>query len=381
MIARWMPLRRSHMAVTLLGCGLILAAARGIAGDKDGFDPLSQPVAAPLSVMTYNVEGLPWPARINRRASLVHMANRLRALRAAGRQPHIVLLQEVFSDDARAMARSAGYAFMTFGPSADAPGDTRHDIVDSGSDPDRLRGEGIGKLLDSGLVILSDYPIGHVRSLTFGEACAGFDCLANKAAMAAEVELPGSDGPVTIVNLHLNARKASGVAIARANAAFARQARALGRFLEALDRAHPLIVAGDFNIGRSKKRQALIAKALHSRASGPPAEALSRCVAAAHSCPGGSMNDAIAANLRGKDRQFLLAGAHSRLALRAVSVPFGHEPDGMMLSDHVGYVGHFDVIAYDAAMPLKNRNGYHVKLAGVDPMDQDDENRSAVTRS
>ncbi len=73
------------MAITLLGCGLNLTAARGIAGDMDAFDPLSQPVAAPLSVMTYKVEGLPWPARINRRASLLHIANRLRALRAAGR--------------------------------------------------------------------------------------------------------------------------------------------------------------------------------------------------------------------------------------------------------------------------------------------------------
>ncbi|MFZ5705685.1 MAG: endonuclease/exonuclease/phosphatase family protein [Pseudomonadota bacterium] len=378
MFARWITSRRSRITATLLGCGLILAAARGAAGDKDAFDPLSQPIATPLSVMTYNVEGLPWPARINRRSALLRMANRLQALRAAGRQPHIVLLQEVFSDDAREMARSSGYAFLAFGPSADSA-DSR--TTSRSENPDRLRGEGVGKLLDSGLVILSDYPIGRVRSIAFADACAGFDCLANKAAMAAEVELPGSNGRVTIVNLHLNARKASGVAVDRANAAYGRQALALGRFLKALTPARPLIVAGDFNIGRSTERQALIAEALRFRASGPLADALSRCVAAVRPCPGGTMNDAIAANRRGKDRQFLFAGAHSSLAVRAVSVPFGREPDGTMLSDHVGYVGHFDVVPQDAPMPSKTERDRLGELAGADLREQDSQNRSRVTRS
>ncbi len=344
MFAPWMTSKRSRIAAALLGCGLIFAGARGVAGDKDAFDPLSQPVAAPLSIMTYNVEGLPWPARINRRASLLHMANRLRALRAAGRQPHVVLLQEVFSDDARAMARSAGYAFIAFGPSAGAPGDTPHDIVDSVHAPDRLRGEGIGKLLDSGLVILSDYPIGRVRSMTFGEACAGFDCLANKAAMAAEVELPGAQGAVTIVNLHLNARKASGVAIDRANAVYRRQASALQRFLAATDRVKPLVVAGDFNIGRSMLRRAAITSALPSRGQRGIADALSRCIATPDICGGASAGDAVATLRRGKDRHFLFPGEHTALAVRAISVPFGHDRDGSMLSDHIGYVAHLDLV-------------------------------------
>jgi endonuclease/exonuclease/phosphatase family metal-dependent hydrolase len=343
MFARWMTSKRSRIAAALLGCGLIFAGARGVAGDKDAFDPLSQPVAAPLSVMTYNVEGLPWPARINRRASLLHMANRLRALRAAGRQPHIVLLQEVFSDDARAMARSAGYAFIAFGPSADALGDARYGDVRPGSDPDRLHGEGIGKLLDSGLVILSDYPIGRVRSMTFGEACAGFDCLANKAAMAADVELPGAKGAVTIVNLHLNARKASGVAIDRANAAYRRQASALQRFLAATDRARPLVVAGDFNIGRSALRRAAITQALAPRRPRAIDDALSRCLVAPRACRGAMSEDAVATHLRGKDRQFLFPGVDAGLTVREISVPFGHDRDGSMLSDHVGYVAHLDL--------------------------------------
>lgn len=344
MFARWITSRRSGIAATLLGCGLILAAARGAAGDKDGFDPLSQPVAAPLSIMTYNVEGLPWPARINRRASLLRMANRLQALRAAGRQPHIVLLQEVFSEDARTMVRFAGYAHIAFGPSADSPGDIRKSNMPIRIDADRLRGEGVGKLLDSGLVILSDYPIGRVRSMTFGDACAGFDCLANKAAMAVEVELPGHKAPITVVNLHLNARKASGVAVARANAAYRLQASALQRFLSATDPAQALVVAGDFNIGRSALRRAAITEALASRDLQAADDALSRCIAAPHACRGARAEDAIATHARGKDRQFLLPGAVAGLAVRAISVPFGHEQDGSMLSDHVGYVAHLDVV-------------------------------------
>lgn len=328
----------------LLGGGLLLAAARGAADDKDPFDPLSQPVAAPVSIMTYNVEGLPWPVRINRRASLFRMANRLQALRAAGRQPHIVLLQEVFSDDARAMARSAGYAFIAFGPSAGSPDDDAHVSSPEARDHDRLRGEGLGKLLDSGLVILSDYPIGTVKSMTFGDACAGFDCLANKAAMAAKIELPGSGGAITVVNLHLNARKASGVAIDRANAAYRRQAEALQRFLSDAGRDTPLIVSGDFNIGRSAPRRAAIAEALAANGQRKIEDALSRCLSAAIRCQGSRTDDAVAAHARGKDRQFLLPGAHAGLLVRAISVPFGRDRGGSMLSDHIGYVVHLDLV-------------------------------------
>ena len=61
----------------------------------------------PLSVMTYNVRGLPWPIAWGRADALAQIGDRLAALRRAGRQPHILLLQEAFTPEARAIAARA----------------------------------------------------------------------------------------------------------------------------------------------------------------------------------------------------------------------------------------------------------------------------------
>jgi hypothetical protein len=45
-----------------------------------------------------------------------------------------------------------------------------------------------------------------------------------------------------------------------------------------------------------------------------------------------------------RDFQFLRAGASARLVPEQISTPFGHEPGGGMLSDHVGYM-----VSYRAA--------------------------------
>ncbi len=51
-----------------------------------------------------------------------------------------------------------------------------------------FKGERSGKLLGSGLQLLSDYPILAVRRAPFpAYACAGYDCLANKGILMALV--------------------------------------------------------------------------------------------------------------------------------------------------------------------------------------------------
>lgn len=61
-----------------------------------------------LTVMTYNVKGLPWPVAWGRAAMLDAIGKRLARLRAHGRQPTVVVLQEAFTEDARRIADAAG---------------------------------------------------------------------------------------------------------------------------------------------------------------------------------------------------------------------------------------------------------------------------------
>ncbi len=65
-----------------------------------------------LSVMTYNIHGLPWPVAWGRTSAFVQIAQRLGALRAQGRQPHVVLLQEAFTQQAQSIGRAAGYRYV-----------------------------------------------------------------------------------------------------------------------------------------------------------------------------------------------------------------------------------------------------------------------------
>src|SRR5689334_7647279 len=96
-------LRRMIMAgwrylLAALGTFASAAAAAESAGQAPAFD-------GSLSVMTYNVKGAPWPVTHGRRRDLREIGDRLHQLRADGRNPHIVLLQEAFSADARAIAQ------------------------------------------------------------------------------------------------------------------------------------------------------------------------------------------------------------------------------------------------------------------------------------
>src|SRR5690606_36817423 len=69
-----------------------------------------------LSVLIYNVEGLPWPARKNRGPSLDRIGETLAAFRAEGRAPDIVLMQESFTSRAARIGQQAGYANAIGGP-------------------------------------------------------------------------------------------------------------------------------------------------------------------------------------------------------------------------------------------------------------------------
>jgi hypothetical protein len=291
-----------------------------------------------LSVMTYNVEGLPFPVAFNRTASLQEIGLRLAALRQRGAQPHVVLLQEAFTPEAKSIARLAGYRYVAYGPQI---GDMARDgapvmPATYRADAQWNKGETEGKWVDSGLLILSDLPIERTARMAFAsDACAGYDCLAAKGVLLAWVRVPGQAQPVAIADAHLNSRRATGVSDERADAAFTEQYREAHAFIAGhVNAATSIVFGGDFNIGHGLERRALVASG--APIPGVAAEATRELQSNPRALP--SDSDLKAVLQRAKDVQFFHAGAGKQLRLTAVQVPFGIKAGGFSLSDHLGYV-------------------------------------------
>lgn len=298
-----------------------------------------------LSVMTYNIHGLPWPVALGRDADFGRIAARLRAMRRERTQPHVVVLQEAFTPAAKAIGRAGGYPFRAAGPAAV---ETNHQPLTAAdrafaAGASWFKGERSGKLVDSGLEILSDYPIVGIRRLAFPTfACAGYDCLANKGVLMVALAVPGSPTPVIVATAHLNSHGSSGVADERSNYAYARQVDAVGHFLaQSPWPRYPIIFAGDFNVGKSLPRRTYLAAATARWwarwRQGPVRDAMHSCHGQAGRFPGAA-EESFA---RAKDWQFFASTRLAALSADAISVPFGRATDGSMLSDHFGYTARY----------------------------------------
>lgn len=337
-----MTRRTVHLLVcvaALLGFAASVPATASAAGSK-----------TTVSVMTYNVHGLPWPIADDRPASLSAIATQLRDMRSVGHQPGIVALQEAFVPDAKAIGAAAGYRYVAFGAPAEASAkaETFGDRL-FGSAGSMLHGEGVGKHVGSGLAIFSDYPILAVRRISY-PVCAGYDCLANKGAMAAEIAIPGVAGNVTVIDTHLNSNGATGVSEPRALYAYKRQIDLLSAFIGSTTRAgNATLVAGDFNVGRDPNRRAYFAQRLFG---GPLAltSGSLRC-RTLPDCHVAEPADVALSTRRAKDWLMYHASDAMLIHPRALGAPFGHDGSGAMLSDHVGVV-----ITYDLAMPVAGKS-------------------------
>lgn len=334
-------MNRPPMRLRYMLCVLALTAGASLA------DPLPSPVAmletarhrpaqacerGDLSVMTYNVAGLPWPLAKKGPEALRAIGERLARMRAAGCAPAVVVLQEAFTAEARDIGRRAGYAFVVDGPylrtGAAAPGIER----------DWTLGETAGTPVDSGLVVLSDLPVLDISRAAFPEgACAGYDCLAAKGVVLVTLQL-ANGRTVMVADTHFNSRGASGASPARSLAAYRRQADFLARFVARNRPADmPVVIAGDFNQGKRPERAVALQSALGRLAGHPLPDALRTCITGNTAHPA----DARAIVGRAKDMQFVLPGRAAGLIPTGSEVPFGTEPDGSMLSDHMGYTIHY----------------------------------------
>jgi hypothetical protein len=322
---------------------LVLASLSGPspAAQKSWSAPLSPHDADRLSVMTYNVEGLPFPIALNRTGALQQIGLRLAGLRRQGRQPDVVLLQEAFTPEAKEIAALSGYRFIAVGPRANgseaASALAMSDNYRAGAD--WRKGEGVGKWVDSGLLVLSDFPIVATSSMTFADdACAGYDCLASKGVLLTWIKVPGQQDPIAIADTHMNSRHATGVSNARADAAFAEQLREARRFLAAkIPPRASAVFGGDFNIGHVSQRIAEVG------ATPPLLGAAAEATAQIRSTIPAAVVDRNFRDVvkRAKDKQFYRAGAGRILGLKAVEVPFGISGGGYYLSDHLGYVASY----------------------------------------
>ena len=301
--------------------------------------PIAVPPAPPaatasteISVLTYNIKGLPWPIATGRSHALKQIGRELAALRAEGRQPDIVLIQEGFRGEVANLVKTSGYRYWAQGPSrsAQASGATPAD----GKDYKRVRyfqfGEGWGKFTSGGLHVLTDAPITDVADVAY-RYCAGLDCLANKGVMLARIVLPNVPSAIDVVNTHLNSRRASGTPRSHTLQAYSLQIEELQNFLghhRAADA--PLLMGGDFNVRNSAVRFDHVADRR------PYAVVSQFCSTAPTPCEGQSREPR--PWLKSQDLQAFESTPAVDVRPIQVETVFGGGSSGARLSDHDGYL-------------------------------------------
>lgn len=285
-----------------------------------------------LDVLTYNIEGLGWPARSGRSPFLRQISRKLAELRAAGKAPDIVMFQEMFSRAASSAVLATGYPALTAGPARIQ----RRQLVKEGTVPGRRKwkkGELGVHLATGGLAIASRYPIMFETSEPFSRtSCAGLDCLSNKGVLFARVAIPGLPDPVDLFNTHMNSQRSSGASFKRRNAAHAVQARELESFIATVGNpAYATVLAGDFNMRGSDERFQLFRPA--------PRLALvhAHCLQPDAGCDVRMSWDGDAPWMDTQDLQYFAAGSRVRIRPLRVEAMFDGRPGSPILSDHDGF--------------------------------------------
>ena len=211
-----------------------------------------------LSVLIYNIAALPWPIKANRTRAIRLIGAELAAMRTRGEEPDIVMIQEGFRRSVKELIRASGYPNWVRGPKT---GDTMPKYSERAPEAFRSesyfwKGERLGKIMDSGLYILSNWPIVAKGTQAFyRHECAGFDCGANKGILSADIAVPGMPGTLQLYTTHLNSRGSTGVPEARSLIAHTLQIDHLDEYFDARwDREQPVIFGGDFNMKSARDR-------------------------------------------------------------------------------------------------------------------------------
>lgn len=327
----------ASLAILLSSCGTVpptrvmacaAAAPPAIASSDQG-----RTRSIDLRVLTFNIEGLGWPARSGRAKQLAEIGRHLSAMRQSGTGPDVVMFQEMFSGAAKSAVLATGYPAITPGPSRTTPGfqSTREKLPGKSKIG---RGEVGIRLSGSGLAIASRYPIIASETRAYGRrSCAGLDCLANKGIVLARIVIPGVPTPIDLYDTHMNSRGASKAPAARNLAAHDRQALEASEFIDSTHNdAFPLIFGGDFNMRRSEPRWENFSRyqslSLVHRVCNDPASG----------CEVKMSWDGDAPWMDTQDLQFYWGGAPITVRPIRVEAVFDGSPGSPQLSDHDGFM-------------------------------------------
>lgn len=300
-----------------------------------------------LDVLTYNIEGLPWPARSGRSAQLREIGETLRRLREAGNAPDVVLFQEMFSGPAVKAVTGADYPALAAGPARKQRSVYKAEAELPGRAKPR-KGEIGLRFMTSGLAIASRYPIEASASDPFSRStCAGFDCLANKGVLFARIAMPGVPVPIDVFNTHMNAQSASGVKPERHLASHNAQAVELVRFARSTwDRRNPIVFGGDFNMKHAPERYEVF------RRLQPLALVHEYCLPEGQ-CDVKMSWDGDAPWLDTQDLQLFAPGLNASIRPVRVEAMFDGRPESPALSDHDGFRVVYE-ISWDVETPASS---------------------------
>ncbi len=300
-------------------------------------DPKTGRQSVEVSVLIYNVWGLPWPLSANSSESMKKIGELLGEMRAAGTEPDIVLLQEAFTMKSQPILEGSGYPNILGGSAVGDESDklTRDEAPEFFDDRSIWKGEKLGKWLNSGLAIMSNFPIEESYTQPFRRwACAGFDCMSNKGVQLVAIRIPGVPEPIGIFNTHMNSNDASGVSVERSKVAHNLQTDDIYNFLslEIFDNGRALIAGGDFNTKADRERLEFLLRSDHS----PIVRYY--CTQSEGLCDIRMSFDGDEPWLDTQDLQAFYSGERIDVRPIAIEALFDEPVEGEMLSDHDGYL-------------------------------------------
>lgn len=250
-----------------------------------------------LAVMSYNIKGLPSPI-IGSEYKDERYGVIGKILKREGQE--IVLLQEAFSEQSKILLDSAAYPHLAAGPGASS-----------------FFG------VNSGLYILSKYPILEQANATFGEDCLSWDCLANKGVQFARIAVPGLPLPLEVFNTHMQAGRSDTTTRRKQVAVL------LAFFKTHHKEGSPVIFGGDFNFRPGLGHQSYL-----DFAEGSGLVNAAKFCLESGCAPGEQQGERHGIWERAVDHQFYSSTGPVRLVPKKIERRFREPVDELRLSDH-----------------------------------------------
>lgn len=322
-------------------------------------DPATGTASMTVSVLIYNVAGLPWPVgcgkksrnldlrgeRIpiacNRSAALKDIGDVLGEFRRQGSEPDIIMVQEAFISAAAEIPERGGYPNWVAGPGYRDLGLKYSERASQAFIDERSfwKGEKFGKRQSSGLLLASNFPIVKHYNHAFNQwECGGYDCLANKGLLVAELEIPGLPDTLAVATTHYNARRSTGVSNERALMAHNLQVASANAFLNSLGRDFlPFIWGGDLNMRHAPDRIQYFVDDVGDKLN----EVSSFCIDPNTECEVRIQWDTDKPWFETQDLQGWVSGARVHIEPVRVEAMFEDPVDGIMPSDHDGLLVYY----------------------------------------